>query len=95
MERLRVKIPFVLLNKKNLRIKKSATLTIALYYNGENNLDGMVVILILLDHIILILGYTDIVEKMFLLKLMNTIKFIEILKCLMHTEECVDSQVVN
>ena len=95
MERLRVKIPFVLLNKKNLRIKKSATLTIALYYNGENNLDGMVVILILLDHIILILGYTDIQAKMFLLKLMNIIVFTEAHIKLMLVEEVKDSQVVN
>ena len=47
----------------------------------------MVVSQILLDQIISIHGYIDIVAKMYLLKLMSIIEFTEILKCLMHIEE--------
>jgi len=55
----------------------------------------MVVSLILLDHIILILGYTDIQAKTFLLKLTNIIVFTEAHIKLMLVEEVKDSQVVN
>jgi hypothetical protein len=60
-----------------------------------NHVDGMVVSLILLDHIILILGYTDIPVKMFLLKHMNITVFTEVHIKLMLVEEAKDSQVVN
>jgi hypothetical protein len=55
----------------------------------------MVVSLILLDHIILILGYTDILAKMFLLKLTNMTVFTEAHIKLMLVEEAKDSQVGN
>ena len=54
---------------------------------GESHVDGMEVIQILLDHIILILGYIDIVVKMCLLRLMNITESTETLKFLMQTEE--------
>jgi hypothetical protein len=60
-----------------------------------SHVDGMVVSLILLDHIILILGYTDIQAKTFLLKLTNIIVFTEAHIKLMLVEEVKDSQVVN
>jgi hypothetical protein len=76
-------------------MKKSASQLKIISYNGVNLVDGMVVTLILLDHIILILGYTDIQAKMFLLKLMNIIVFTEAHIKLMLVEEVKDSQVVN
>ena len=76
-------------------MKKSASQLKIISYNGVNLVDGMVVSLILLDHIILILGYTDIQAKMFLLMLMNIIVFTEAHIKLMLVEEVKDSQVVN
>jgi len=77
------------------RMKKSASQLKIISFNGVNHVDGMVVSLILLDHIILILGYTDIPAKMFLLKLMNITVFTEVHIMLTLVEEAVDSQVVN
>jgi hypothetical protein len=76
-------------------MKKSASQLKTISYNGVSHVDGMVVSLILLDHIILILGYTDIQVKMFLLKLMSITVFIEAHIKFMPAEEHVDSQVVN
>jgi len=77
-------------------MKKSASQLKIISFNGwENHVDGMVVSLILLDHIILILGYTDIPAKMFLLKHMNITVFTEVHIKLTLVEEAKDSQVVN
>jgi hypothetical protein len=76
-------------------MKKSASQLKTISYNGVSHVDGMVVSLILLDHIILILGYTDIQVKMFLLKLMSITVFIEAHIKFMPAEEVKDSQVVN
>ena len=76
-------------------MKKSASQLKIISYNGVSLVDGMVVSLILLDHIILILGFTDILAKMFLLKLMNITVFTEAHIRLTLVEERVDSQVVN
>jgi hypothetical protein len=76
-------------------MKKSASQLKTTSFNGVSLVDGMVVSLILLDHIILILGYTDILVKTFLLKLMNIIVFTEAHIKLMLAEEVKDSQVVN
>jgi hypothetical protein len=76
-------------------MKKSASQLKIISFNGVNHVDGMVVSLILLDHIILTLGYTDIPAKMFLLKLMNITVFTEAHIKLTLAEEAKDSQVVN
>jgi len=76
-------------------MKKSASQLKTISYNGVSHVDGMVVTLILLDHIILILGYTDILVKTFLLKLMNIIASTEAHIKLMLVEEVKDSQVGN
>jgi hypothetical protein len=76
-------------------MKKSASQLKTISYNGVSHVDGMVVTLILLDHIILILGYTDILVKTFLLKLMNIIVSTEAHIKLMQLEEVKDSQVGN
>jgi len=55
--------------------------------HGVNLVAGMVVSQIQLVHTILIHGYTDIVVKMCLLKLMNITEFIKTLKCLLQTQE--------
>jgi len=76
-------------------MKKSASQLKTISYNGLSHVDGMVVTLILLDHIILILGYTDILVKTFLLKLMNITVSTEAHIKLMLVEEVKDSQVGN
>jgi hypothetical protein len=76
-------------------MKKSASQLKIILFNGVNHVDGTVDSLILLDHIILIHGYTDIQAKMFLLKLMNITVFTEAHTKLMLVEEAKDSQVVN
>jgi len=47
MESTKAKIPFLSLNRKNLRMKKSASQLKIISYNGVSLVDGMVVSLIL------------------------------------------------